>query len=77
MDQKSKIGHRLTLNYLSSNLTVVLGLVLCWRGTWYVLDGVDYALFGGSHWWTGLGGIIVGFALLYFPDHDLKEIQKL
>ncbi|MEK7120696.1 MAG: hypothetical protein AAB840_01250 [Patescibacteria group bacterium] len=75
--EKTNYKHGLTLRYLASNLYIVAGLVLVWRGVWYVLDGLDLLAFGGSHWYTGLGGIILGVAILYFPDHDLKEIQKL
>ncbi len=55
----------------------MLGLVLMWRGTWYVLDGLDLWLFSGSHVWTALGGIFLGILILYLPDNDLKEIEKL
>lgn len=58
-------------------LSVVIGLVLIWRGIWYVLDGLDYWLFNGSHTWTAVGGIIAGLIILYLPDKDLKEIEKL
>ena len=58
-------------------LSIVVGLVLIWRGIWYVLDSMDMALFGGSHIFTALGGIVAGFIILYLPDHDLKELQKL
>ncbi len=34
-------------------------------------------LFGGSHLWTGLVGIIAGLLILYLSDKDLKEIEKL
>lgn len=63
--------------YLARNLLTVIGLVLVWRGIWYVLDGIDLFAFGNSHWWTGLGGIVIGLAILYLPDKDLKEIEKL
>ncbi|MBI2121398.1 MAG: hypothetical protein HYU05_01725 [Candidatus Wildermuthbacteria bacterium] len=68
---------KLTLRYLSKNLSIVIGLVLIWRGIWYALDVLDDWLFGGSHFWTALLGIIVGLIVLYLPDHDLKEIEKL
>lgn len=68
---------KLTLNYLAKNIVVVVGIVLVWRGTWYVLDDLDKWLFGGSHFWTSLAGVIVGLMILYFPDKDLKEIEKL
>lgn len=67
----------LTLKYLASNLSIVVGLVLVWRGIWYVLDGLDVMFFGGSHIFSAIGGIILGLVVLYLPDHDLKEIQKL
>ena len=50
---------------------------MVWRGVWYVLDGFDYLLFGEYNAWTGLIGIVIGLMILYFPDHDLKEIEKL
>jgi hypothetical protein len=34
-------------------------------------------IFGGQHVYTALGGIALGFAILYPPDKDLKEIEKL
>ncbi len=67
----------LTLGYFTRNISIVLGLVLMWRGTWYVLDGLDKWLFGGSHTYTAVLGIIAGLLILYVPDHDLKEISKL
>jgi len=69
--------HKITLQYLAKNISIVIGLVLIWRGIWYVLDGLDKWLFGGSHTWTALIGIIVGLIILYLPDKDLKEIEKL
>jgi hypothetical protein len=69
--------NNLTIKYFASNISIVLGLVLMWRGIWYVLDGVDAMFFGGSHVWTAVGGIVVGLMVLYLPDGDLKEIQKL
>jgi hypothetical protein len=71
--KKSKI----TLQYLAKNISIVIGLVLIWRGIWYVLDELDKWLFGGSHTWSALIGIIIGLIILYLPDKDLKEIEKL
>lgn len=65
------------LVYFGKNLTTVVGIVLIWRGIWYLLDFVDQALFGGSRWFTALGGIAAGLLLLYLPDRDLKELEKL
>ena len=71
--KKSKI----TLEYFFKNLSIVVGIVLVWRGIWYVLDGIDKWFFGGSPVWTALIGIIIGLLILYIPDKDLKEIEKL
>ena len=68
---------KITLEYLVKNITTIIGLVLVWRGVWYVLDGLDELFFGGSHIFTAFGGIILGLILLYLPDRDLKEIEKL
>ncbi len=67
----------LSLIYLAKSISIVIGLVLIWRGIWYVLDGLDKWLFGDSHIWTALIGIIIGLIILYLPDKDLKEIEKL
>ena len=67
----------LTLAYFTRNFSIVVGLVLIWRGIWYVLDALDSQFFGQSHLWTALGGIILGLIILYLPDKDLKEIEKL
>ena len=50
---------------------------MIWRGVWYVLDHIDVLLFGQYNHWTGLLGIALGVLLLYWPDRDLKEIEKL
>ncbi len=68
---------QITLRYLAKNISIVIGLVLVWRGVWYVLDECDKLLFNGSHIWTALIGITVGLIILYLPDKDLKEIEKL
>ena len=65
------------IRYFGRNLGVVIGLVLIWRGIWLLLDGLDKFLFEGSHFITAPLGIIIGFIILYLPDKDLKEIQKL
>lgn len=67
----------LTINYFIKNLGIIVGIVLVWRGIWYVLDAVDIFIFNGSHLYTAIGGIIAGFLILYLPDKDLKEIEKL
>lgn len=71
------LKNKITLKYLTKNLFIVIGLVLIWRGIWYVLDALDNWFFEGSHLWTALGGIVLGLIILYLPDGDLKEIEKL
>lgn len=65
------------IRYISKNLSVVLGIVLIWRGIWYVLDYVDITFLGGNHLITALLGIIIGVLILYLPDKDLKELGRL
>ncbi|MFA5273115.1 MAG: hypothetical protein WC353_03050 [Candidatus Peribacter sp.] len=65
------------LRYFAKNISIVVGLVLIWRGIWYVLDFIDLVLFNGQHIFTALGGIALGLLVLYMPDKDLKEIEKL
>lgn len=69
--------NKLTLSYLTRNLGVVIGLVLVWRGVWHILDGVDMYVLDGNKMITAFGGIVLGLLILYLPDKDLKEIQKL
>ena len=68
---------KLTFNRLARIISIVIGLVLIWRGVWYVLDALDVWIFGGSHLWTAVMGILIGLLILYIPDEDLKEIEKL
>lgn len=63
--------------YFLKNLGIIVGIVLVWRGVWYVLDAFDVIFFGGHHLYTAIIGIIAGFIILYIPDKDLKEIEKL
>lgn len=56
---------------------MVIGMVLIWRGIWLVLDAIDYWLFDGYSGWTGFFGVIIGLLVLYIPDKDLKEIEKI
>jgi len=71
------LKNKMSIRYLAKNISIVVGLVLIWRGIWYVLDAIDSMFFGGNHVWTAVGGIIVGLLILYIPDKDLKEIEKL
>ena len=71
------IKNKLTLGYFVKNISVVIGLVLIWRGIWYTLDTLDEWIFSGNRFWLALGGIAIGLIILYFPDKNLKEIEKL
>ena len=73
MNQMPKIH---LIRYFVRNFTIVLSLVLIWRGIWYTLDYIDRG-FLGTHAYSAIGGIILGIILLYIPDKDLKEIEKL
>ena len=65
------------LLYIARNMSIVIGLVLIWRGVWYVLDAIDAAFLGGNHLVSGVVGIVLGLVILYVPDKDLKELEKL
>ncbi|OIP77363.1 MAG: hypothetical protein AUK16_02065 [Parcubacteria group bacterium CG2_30_44_11] len=73
----SNFHRKLTVTYFVKNFGIIVGIVLVWRGIWYVMDVVDLTFFGGKHIYTAIGGIIAGFLILYIPDKDLKEIEKL
>lgn len=62
---------------LFRSLTTIVGILLIWRGVWYVLDIADAHFFQGSHLWTALAGIVIGLVIIYIPDKDFKEIEKL
>ncbi len=70
-----RLHHR--LSYFASSFLLVIGLVLIWRGVWYVLDWIDKLFFDGGHIFSTIAGIVVGLLILYIPDHDLKELRKL
>lgn len=63
--------------YFARNLLNVLAIVLIWRGLWYILDYIDIAVFHGEHFVTVVLGIIAGFIILYLPDEELSELEKL
>ena len=65
------------VSYFAKNFSVVLGIVLIWRGIWYVLDEIDAAFFDDRHVLTAVLGIVFGMLILYLPDKDLKELGKL
>ena len=68
---------KINKNTIAYNITTVFGIVLVWRGVWYILDKFDMWLFGGSHLWTAVAGFIFGLIILYVPDKNLKEIENI
>ena len=68
---------KLTLRYITKNILIIFGIVLVWRGVWHILDQIDLFLFGGNQVWSALAGLIIGLVILYIPDKNLKEIEKL
>lgn len=63
-------------SYFIHNLNIVIGLVLIWRGIWHILDTLEAAT-GIDKGLAAAAGVVIGLILLYAPDHDLKELQKL
>jgi hypothetical protein len=63
--------------YFARNILTATGLVLVWRGIWYVMDSIDILFLEGGHGLSAVIGFIVGLLILYIPDGDLKEIEKL
>lgn len=76
MEKKMRKNIFETISYFAKNITVVIGIVLIWRGIWYVLDYFDTLIFQDNHLPLAIGGIIIGLLILYLPDRDLKEIGK-
>lgn len=77
MKKTKNKGHRLSLNYLANNLSIAIGLVFIWRGIWHILDMIELTFFNGDKFYTSIVGILIGVLILYMPDKDLKELQKL
>jgi len=63
--------------YFTKNILTVIGLVFIWRGIWVILDLIDKLIFGDSHIVTAILGILIGIAVLYLPDKDLKTLERL
>jgi hypothetical protein len=62
---------------LFKNFSVAAAIIMIWRGIWYLLDIIDAAFLGGTHFWTAIAGIAIGLVILYIPDHNLDELGKL
>jgi hypothetical protein len=70
----AKKHRRGSFRHVVQGLLKVIAVVLIWRGIWHGLDSLDLVLFGGSHAWTAVSGAVVGFLILYLPDHDIREV---
>lgn len=67
----------MSVRHFAKDIAIVIGLVLVWRGVWYLLDSFDYFYLNSNHFYSGIVGLVIGLLILYIPDHDLKEIEKL
>jgi len=63
--------------YFTKNISIAIGIIFIWRGIWVLLDLLDNVLFGDNHIITAIGGIIIGIAILYVPDRNLKALERL
>ena len=63
--------------YFTKNISIAVGIIIIWRGVWIIFDLIDSILFGGNHIITAILGIIVGVAILYLPDRNLKSLERL
>lgn len=64
--------------YLPRHLMTIIALVMIWRGVWHVLDAIEEKILDSTTgFFAALVSIAIGIFLLYLPDKDLKEIEKL
>ncbi len=69
--------HKHLVRYFRDNIAIVFGIVIMWRSIWIILDAVDAYLFGNNQILMAIPWMILGLLILYLPDKDLKELQKL
>ncbi len=63
-----------SFRHVVQGLLKVTAVVFIWRGIWHGMDALDLIVFGGAHAWTAIGGAVIGFLILYLPDHDIREV---
>jgi hypothetical protein len=63
--------------HIKKSMPIAVGLVLVWRGIWYAIEEVDRLFFSDFHGYTAAIGFVLGILILYLPDKDLKEIERL
>ncbi len=68
---------RFDIKYFTKNISVAIGIILIWRGTWIILDLIDKLIFGGNHIITAVLGIVIGIVILYLPEKNLKALERL
>ncbi len=56
--------------YFSRYLIASVGLVLVWRGLWFILDQIELSLLGGNHAGMAIASVIVGMYILYLSGHE-------
>lgn len=57
-----------TLYYLITSV----GLIMVWRGVWGLSD---VYLFPGDYLLSHLASLLIGFAIVYFNDFSLSELE--
>ncbi len=58
--------------YFFRDIVIVVGVVLVWRGTWYL---IDMYFLPGHPVWSSVLGILLGLFLLYLPSGDLAHLS--
>lgn len=62
------------IRHILKRLISVIGIVLVWRGVWYLLDYIDRTYFNGGHALTAIAGILIGSIILYIIDKEITIV---
>lgn len=68
--EKLKVSLKLRSGFFAT-LFVLVGVVFVWRGVWHLIDTF---LFPGDPALSAVLSILIGVAILYLPDNDIKEL---